>query len=639
MCGFVALYNVDGRPVDRGVLVRMTERQRHRGPDDEGYASFALRPDSDIAHFSKEQRGPKTNHEGAFGFNRLSIRDLSPSGHQPMSTRDGRVLMVFNGEIYNADGFRSELARRGFELQGTSDSEVLLYLYRAYGIQETLRRVNGMFALCIADLDRGRLVLARDHLGVKPLYYWANGSVFAAASEAKSLLAHPEFTARLDESNLAEHLAFRSCAGDRHLLAGVKQVEPGEWLELGEGRTRRSHYWKPKTSGEWRGSFDDAVEAVEAAVDASVRRQLVSDVPVGCQFSAGVDSSLVSALANRHQTKGRYKTFSIVVDSPRYDESRWIEQGERLLSVEGHRFRFGSEEFSTRLERATWHLDEPLDHMNSIGIMLLAERSRAHVTVLLSGEGADETFGGYSRFHRVLFRPALAPLAPLLARIPHVGRKLAGFDSTRGADDRDWFIRASSPIGPAHVKSLTGRDGYESAVEVRRQMFPAEGDLIARCRAYELRTFLVGLLKRQDKMTMAHGIENRVPLLDHELVDLVCGMPSAFCVDRRPRRPEHATKRVLKAVAARHFPDAYVYRRKEGFGMPIRSYLASPAVRPLVDDVLVSAKKRGLFNAGTMRSWYEHLDEPLHTEAFWIALTFELWARQFLDGAPVELAA
>ena len=629
MCGFVALYNLDRRPVDPVVLARATNAQKHRGPDDQGFARFSL-------------HGDDATPEGGFGFNRLSIRDLTPTGHQPMATPDGKALMVFNGEIYNADEERPELVRRGFTFRGTSDSEVLLAMYRAYGIEETLRRVNGMFGVVIADMEAGRLVVARDHMGIKPVYLWRNGRTFAVASEVKSFLAHPDFVARLEEENLAEHLAFRACAGNRHLLKEVEQVEPGEWVAVDRsGRVERHRYFRPATQGSWRGSYRDAVDAVEAAVERSVRRQLVSDVPVGCQFSAGVDSSLVSAYANRIRAKGTYHTFSIVVRDAKFSEERWIREGERLLGVPGHRFAFGAEEFAERLERATWHLDEPLDHMKSLGIMQLAERSRPFVTVLLSGEGADEAFCGYARFHRMLMRPALRHLAPVLSRIPRLGQKVATFDASRGADDRDWFIRSSSPLLPAHLAALTGKDLHEEAMATRRAMFPSSGDFLARCRAYELETFLVGLLKRQDKMTMAHSLENRVPLIDRELVELVTSMPSSYCVDLRPRGGrDRNTKRVLKSVAEQHFPRDYVYRPKEGFGLPIADYFRSSAMEPILEDTIRSASQRGLIDARTMRRWWrEELHQPFVAEALWIAMTFELWAKQVFDGGASRYLA
>jgi asparagine synthase (glutamine-hydrolysing) len=496
-----------------------------------------------------------------------------------------------------------------------------------------------MFAFCLVDVDARRMLFARDRLGIKPLYVWETPRMLAATSEVKSLLEHPDFAARLDADHLDEHLAFRSCAADRHLLAGVRQVEPGEWLEVREGgETRRTRWWRPPMGQTWSGSFAAATDALEAAIDRSVKSQLVSDVPVGCQFSAGVDSSIVSAFADRHTTThGQYQTFSIVVDDPGYSEEKWIDQASKHLGIPGHRFHFGEAEFAERLERATWHLDQPIDHMNSIGIMLLAERSKPFVTVLLSGEGADEAFCGYPRFFRVLLRSALGPIAPVLARVPRVGAKLAMFGEARGADDRDWFIRASSPILPSHLAELTGRDTYGAALEVRRAMFPRDGELLARCRRYELETFLVGLLKRQDKMTMAHSLENRVPLLDHELVELALSMPSSYFADRRPRlHPlEHNTKRVLKAVAERHFPRRFVYRKKEAFGMPLGKYFRSPALAPLFEDLLRSTERRGLFDARTVRRWWtERLDEPYVTEALWVAIAFELWARKFLDRAP-----
>lgn len=638
MCGFVALYDSSGAPIELGVLRAMTDAQRHRGPDDQGFAGFSL----GTGTIEPDVVARPGAFEGGFGFNRLSIRDLSAHGHQPMVARGGRAVMVFNGEIYNADEQRDELVAKGHSFVGTSDTEVILALYREHGLDGMLERLNGMFAICLADLDARRFVIARDRLGIKPLYYWRSGSLIAVASEAKSFLAHPRFSARLDEESFSEYLAFRSCAKDRHLLSDVRQAEPGEVIDAAGADLRRRRYWRPPTARTWTRSYGEAVDAVEAQLEKSVKLQLVSDVPVGCQFSGGLDSSMVSAFANRHtKRRGHYQSFSILVDDPRFDEERWIDIAGRHLGVDGHKFRFGEREFASRLDRATWHLDQPLDHMNSIGIDLLAEGSRPHVTVLLSGEGADEVFGGYARFLRILYRPFLQPVAPAFARIPRVGDKLATFGVSRGRGDRDWFIRASSPILPELVAQLTGqRHHYDRAMDLRRAMFPTEGDLLARCRAYELETFLVGLLNRQDKMTMRHSLENRVPLLDHDLVELVSGMPDDFSVTRRPSlHPlERNTKRILKRVAERHFDKSFVYRPKEGFGMPIARYFRSDAMRPIVERAIASARKRGVIDARVLERWWkEDLARPFIAEALWIGIAFELWAAQVLDGDRREL--
>lgn len=641
----------------------MTDAQRHRGPDDQGFAAFSL--GSSFAS-SGGDRAPAIDpilrretlaadaapgFEGGFGFNRLSIRDLSSHGHQPMVTRDRRVVIVFNGEIYDADDHRAPLEREGHVFSGTSDTEVLLALYQRHGLDGMLARINGMFAFAIADLGARRLFLGRDRLGIKPLYVWQSGGVLAAASEVKSFLRHPAFAARLDDDAFAETMAFRSTAKDRHLLAGVRQVEPGGVLEIAGREVRARRYWQVKTDAATAPTsaraFEAAAREVEAQIEQSVKMQLVSDVPVGCQFSGGLDSSMVSAFANRHtKTSGHYQSFSILVDDPRFDEERWIDAANTHLGVSGYKYRFGEDEFASRLERATWHLDQPLDHMNSLGIMLLAERSRAHVTVLLSGEGADELFGGYGRFLRALYRPYLAPVSGVSARlgatIPSVVQsKLAAFGSDRGDGDRDWFIRASSPVLPSFVEALTGKASlYDSAMDLRRAMFPSDGTFVARCRAYELETFLVGLLNRQDKMTMAHSLENRVPLLDHALVELVAKLPDSFSVALRPSRAplERNTKRILKRVAERHFPESFVYRKKEGFGMPLARYLRSRAMRPIVERAILSAERRGLVDAKTMRRyWKEELDQPFVSEALWIAVSFEMWASQVLDGDRAAL--
>jgi asparagine synthase (glutamine-hydrolysing) len=634
MCGFTGVYSPDPAPVSPRTLKEMAGAIRHRGPDDQGFcvASFAKGRIEDLTD---------TTANVAFAFNRLSIVDLSAAGHQPMQSDDGTSAMVFNGELYNAPELRPGLEARGHRFRGHSDTEVLLRYITEHGLDGALAQSNGMFAFAWVDARRGRLALVRDRLGIKPLYWWSDGRQVLFASEVKALLKHPAFRAELDGARLDEYLTFRYCAEDRFLLKGVRQVPPGSTL-LFEGSTepRIVRWWQvPERHPRQFRRMTEAAEEINSSVERSVQRQLLSDVPLGCQLSGGIDSSLVTVFATKHASRaGQFQGFSIVVDDPRLSEESWIDAAARQVGTPVNKFVLTVDDFISRIDQATWHLDQPLNHPNSIGILLLAQRSKPSVTVLLSGEGADEVFGGYPRFMRLKLMPWLRPLAPLAARLPGVGRRLAPFDRTVAKDEVDWFLRSSAQMHPQWLARLRPGANFEWAVQTRRAAFPTQGSLLSRCIRYELSTHLVDLLVRQDKMTMAYSIENRVPLLDHELVELAATLPERQLVAFRPGAdPSFArsTKRVLKQVARRYFDDSFVFRPKQAFGMPLTAAFRSPAMRTLMEDVVLpGTKSRHTFDPESVREvWRAAETDSVAAEAMWTVAAFEIWAHRFLSPA------
>lgn len=633
MCGLIGVLHVDGARVDAHALQSMTDAQRHRGPDDRGAVVFSLRR---RAWADAPVGCPVVgDFEGGLGFTRLSIIDLSPHGHQPMISNGGGVLLAFNGEIYNAVEYRHELEAYGCTFRGHSDTEVILYLYERYGLEGTLARLNGMFALAIVDLRAQRVFLARDRFGIKPLYWYRRGNVVLFASEVKAFRHHPHFEARVDANHVAEYLAFRYCAGDRFLLENVKQVEPGSWVELSESTIQVRRYWSlPASRPESGQRFASAVSELSARLSESVRMQLMSDVPVGCQLSGGIDSSLVTAFAKQHRSEStQLQAFSIVVDDEHLSEERWIDEAARRVNVICNKFRMREGDFLNRIERATWHLDQPLNHPNSVGIYYLAERSRRDVTVLLSGEGADELLGGYARYFRSMFHPVLNALEPVARLLP--GRpRLSSFVQDRVG----WSICASSYSPDQVLRRVSVYADLAKAVEVRRAMFPADGSFLRRSLNYELATHLVDLLVRQDKMTMAHSLENRVPFLDHTLVEYVATLPDAFLVGRRfaSRNVEmRNVKRVLKKLAERFFASEFVYREKCGFGVPLARFMAGAAMRSLIGDVVLPrARDHGLFDANAVRQLLVQPSIPGHAEVVWSCVALGLWVHQFVNGNP-----
>jgi asparagine synthase (glutamine-hydrolysing) len=604
MCGIAGFVNLDGAPADASVLEAMTDMIRHRGPDDRGTLCLSLRggiPDT------------------ALGFHRLTILDRSSRGHQPMTSPDGSTALLFNGEIYDAFDYKAELERDGYRFRTGTDTEVVLALYERVGFERMLERLNGMFAIVIADTRRGAVHLIRDRVGIKPLYWARCGTTVLFASEAKAFLAHPAFRAEIDTTEVDELLAFRYVAGEASLLKGVRHVQPGYRLTITPDGVREARYSSiPDYPEKLRLSRDDAVEHLDHLLGCSVRSQLRSDVNVGCQLSGGIDSSLVTVLARSHHGAD-LNAFSIVFDEPQFSEERWILAAAATARAHSHRFVFDAAAFIDALDAASWHMDQPISHPNSLALWMLARRSREHATVLLSGEGADELFGGYARVSDA-----------------HMGN---GSCRPGVNDPIDRFIRASQFHSEARLSKLRPAANLRPALEKRRALFEeGHADHLSNCLKYDMRTHLVDLLVRQDKMSMGHGVENRVPFLDRQVIEFARALPAEHLVG--PSRPtgEPGTKIVVKELARRSFDATFVYRRKSAFNLPLAQYFRRGAFVALMEDrLLPGMASRGLVDVGVVRRWWRRaLSAPSTTEGFWIVVALELWAEQFLDGRGAQ---
>jgi len=591
MCGIAGFVNLDGAPADAGVLGAMTDVIRHRGPDDRGALCLSLRggiPDT------------------ALGFQRLQILDLSVRGHQPMTSAGGCTALLFNGAIYDAFDRKAELARSGYRFRSGTDTEVILALYEYEGLEGMLERLNGMFALVIADTRRGVVHLVRDRLGIKPLYWAQRGTTVLFASEAKAFLAHPAFRPEIDPAEVDELLAFRYVAGDASLLKGVRQVQPGHRLTITPDGVTEARYWSiPDHAEKLCLSREDAVDRLDQLLRRSVRSQLRSDVNVGCQLSGGVDSSLVTVLAGSQTAD--LQAFSIVFDEPQFSEEPWILAAAAAAGAASHRFVFDEAAFLDALDAASWHMDQPIGHPNSLALWLLARRSRERATVLLSGEGADELFGGYARFSGAHASP-------------------------------DAFIRASQFHSDTRLSKLRPEADLGPALEKRRALFQeGRADHLSNCLRYEMRTHLVDVLMRQDRMMMAHGVENRVPFLDRHVIAFARALPAEHLVGPSAPIAGAGTKIVVKELARRRFDAAFVYRRKSAFNLPLAQYFRSDGFVALMEDrLLPGMASRGLVDVSVVRRWWRRaLSAPSTTEGFWIPVALELWAQQFIDRATL----
>jgi asparagine synthase (glutamine-hydrolysing) len=600
MCGIAGFVNLDGAPADASVLGAMTDMIRHRGPDDRGTLRVSLRggiPDT------------------ALGVHRLKILDVSARGHQPMTSHDGAIALLFNGEIYEAFDYKAELERGGYRFRTGTDTEVILALYERQGLGRMLERVNGMFAMVIADTRHGAVHLLRDHVGIKPLYWAQRGTTVLFASEAKAFLAHPAFRPEIDPTEVDELLAFRYVAGEASLLKGVRQVQPGHRLTITPDGVTEARYWSiPDHPEKLRLSREEAVDRLDHLLGRSVRSQLRSDVNVGCQLSGGVDSSLVTVLASAHR-RADLNAFSIVFGHPQFSEEQWILAAAATARAASRRFVFDEAAFMDALDPASWHMDQPISHPNSLALWLLARRSRDHVTVLLSGEGADELFGGYARVHD--------------AHTPASGSRRAGV-----SEPADRFIRASQFHSEVRLSKLRPAANLRPALEKRRALFEeGHADHLSNCLKYDMRTHLVDLLVRQDKMMMGHGVENRVPFLDRHVIEFARALPAEHLVGPTLPSGVPGTKIVVKALASRTLDAALVYRRKSAFNLPLAQYFRSgPFVALMEDRLLPGMASRGLVDVSVVRRWWRRaLSAPSTTEGFWSPVALELWAQQFID--------
>ena len=591
MCGIAGFVNLDGAPVDSRVLGAMTDLVRHRGPDDRGTLSLSLRGEiPDIA----------------LGFQRLKVLDLSDRGHQPMLSSGGSTALLFNGEVYDASDHKAGLEADGYRFRTGTDTEVVLALYERDGLERMLDRLDGMFAMVIADTRRSAVHLVRDRLGIKPLYWAQCGTTVLFASEAKAFLAHPAFRAEIDPGQVDELLAFRYIAGPVSLLKGVRQVPPGHRLTITPGGVTESCYWTiPDYSEKARLSLDEATDRLGDLLGRSVHSQLRSDVSVGCQLSGGIDSSLVTLMARSHRS-GELHAFSIDFEQPQFRQEPWIREAAERARATSHRFMFDMDAFMNALDSASWHMDQPISHPNSLALWLLAERSREHATVLLSGEGADELFGGYAR----------------------------AVDA-HAAPSADAFIRASQFHSEARLARVRPESNLHPALEKRRALFQqGQADHLSNCLKYDMQTHLVDLLVRQDKMTMAHGVENRVPFLDRRVIEFARALPAEHLVDASAPLGSPRSKIVVKQLARRSFDAAFVDRRKSAFNLPLGQYFRSaPFIELMEDRLLPGMASRRLVDVSVVRRWWRRaLSAQSTTEGFWIPVALELWAQQFIDG-------
>ncbi len=630
MCGIHGVFQLDGRPADGEVLRRMGRITVHRGPDDEG------------GHVD----GPC-----AIGMRRLSIIDLA-GGHQPLSNGNGTLWLVCNGEIYNYRELRAELKARGHVFKTASDSEVILHAYAEYG-DAFVEKLNGMFGFALWDATRRRLLIGRDRLGVKPIYVYRDARRIAFASEAKALLALPGVTAAANTEALRSYLHLGYVPAPLSLFEGVKKLPPATLLTIEQGRAEQRTYWTLPREVERGVSEAEWIERVREAIDRSVRMQMVSDVPVGAFLSGGIDSSAVVAYMAA-QSSQPVKTYAIgfrgAAADEYYNELPFARRVADLFHTDHHEIVVRPDVVEL-LPRLVWHMDEPVSDTAFVTTYLVSEFARRDVTVILSGVGGDELFGGYRRYLGNHYQAYFGQLPAWMRRAAHaVGRRLPS--------DRHTPLLNLSRLAKGFLESaeLPFEDRYRAYVEV----FPsaevdgllhagsaAAGDAIAaafdkaggedgmnRMLRVDAQTQLPDdLLLLTDKMSMSVSLECRVPLLDHELAELAARMPEDIKV--RGGRLKHIMKEALSPL----LPPDILDRKKRGFGTPMGAWLKRD-LKPLVADLLSekAVERRGWFRYPAVRELIaaHEANRIDGTDRVLALLNLEVWARVFLDTRSPE---
>lgn len=622
MCGIAGIIRWDGRQVREDEIRAMCGVIAHRGPDDEGvYVGDGV----------------------AIGMRRLSIIDLD-NGFQPISNEDGTIWIVFNGEIYNYRELRRDLEKHGHVFRTASDTETIVHLYEDLG-PRCVDRLRGMFAFAIWDTRKRQVLLARDRLGIKPLYYCERDGELLFSSELKPILQIQNVERTLDWESVGHLFATLATPSTRSIVKGVSKLEPARIAVASQGRSIRvERYWDVDFEPNEHATEDDLVEQLRERLAESVTLHQVSDVPVGAFLSGGLDSSAIVAMMSRPDGRP-LKTFSIGFAEASHDELPYARQVAA---------KFGTDHYDLVLrpdvvqivEDLTWYLDEPFGDTSAIPTYMVSKLAAEHVKVVLSGDGGDELFAGYDKYlvegrerrHDHLPAAIRKAAGTIGALMPHgmrgkrFLRHLALEGPKRYLDASTMFHadEMTSLFQPEARAQIAAHDPWSDALSDWRE---PGGDWLAAAQYNDINRYLpLDILTKVDRMTMAHSIEARPPLLDHKLVEFAATVPARF------RLKDGTTKYIFKKAMRGILPDSIIDRQKHGFAVPLAKWFRGE-LAGFSRDILLSGtcRNRGIFNMKTVERLFElnargrELDLQL-----WTMLSFELWCRRFLDGSTVS---
>ena len=641
MCGIAGLVAADRlHPDEHDRVVRMRDVMAYRGPDGAGLHG---------------------DDRALLGHRRLSIVDLA-GGHQPLANEDETIWVTYNGEIYNHASVRPSLELAGHRYRTRSDTETIVHAYEQWG-DDCVHRFRGMFAFALWDARKRRLLLVRDRLGVKPLYWTlvpagrgdGRGARLLFASEIKALLESGLVDATPNESVLSEVLATRYTSGVETLFQGIYKLLPGHRLVYENGEVRVTKYWDVPNEGPdltlAAMSEGALVERFRALLEESVKLRLMADVPLGMFLSGGIDSSAVAALMAR-QVNRPIQTFSVAFADRAFSELEYAREVARAIGADGHEVVISDGDFFSALPRLLWHEDEPIAHTSSIPLHFVSALAREHVKVVLTGEGSDELLAGYAKYPKALInwkaggmyerlipaavRTAVAStVVPRLPGAVHRYAKRSFLAMPREASSMFLDNFAGVPLRAQRelLDSSIRRDATYIASLDYFNAGAQSGNLLGRILYTDIKTYLVELLMKQDQMSMSTSIESRVPFLDHELVEFAARLPE------RMKLVGFTTKRVLREAVKDVLPTSILTRKKMGFPVPFAGW-AADGWNGVIRDVLLDrrARERGLTNAAAVERLIDDHRSGRRRggDEIWALLNLELWYRTFIDGDGIQ---
>jgi len=643
MCGIVGIISFKS-PIDKSSIDAMNSAQFHRGPDDGG------------TFFDQHV---------AFGFRRLSILDLSNFGHQPMQSYDGRYILVFNGEIYNYKSIRAILVNKGYKFKSNSDSEVVLNSYIEWG-QRCLEKFQGMFSIAVYDKMNSNVFIARDRLGVKPLYYSVVKGRVIFASEVKSLLAYPGLERQVNMEAISSYLTFRYPYSDLSVFEGIFRLTPGHFANININGMKISQYWqlpyfKERDKEDLGENF--YLEKVESLLESAVSKRLISDVPLGALLSGGLDSSLIVAMMAKKTNNLR--TYSIGFNNEGYDEYKFAKIVSDYFGTNHHSLNLTEEEYFSQLTTTIVQKDAPLSIPHEIALLNISKELKKHTTVVISGEGADELFGGYGRVQRSpMDYKKISFIRNYFPRNSHhtlfklFGAKSHSSQWLKSSSEAEHFFSVYNWMPFEEKWSLFSEDTMNTINHDRKNIdfWVSDFQKLEGVSFYDKilylfeKNHLTCLLDRLDSMSMAASVEARVPFVDHELVEFVSKIPIHYKLKWKSKFHKYRaifrnsfeaseqmddSKYLLRKLGQKILPKEIPNRKKTGFPVPLDSWINSGMIKYtkeiLLDD---KSKSRGLYNFKKLEKLLNHkqnLDYDFWGKKVWMMLNIEIWHQEFID--------
>ena len=581
-----------------------------------------------IAHRGPDGQGQFVEGSAALGQRRLSIIDLE-GGKQPMFNEDENLVVVFNGEIYNFQELSEELKAAGHTFATRSDTEVLLHGYEQWG-KELLPRLRGMFAFAIWDRRLQTLFCARDHFGIKPLYYYqAEDGSLLFGSEIKSFLAHPSFKKELNRDQLELYLSYQYSPGENTFFKGVKKLLPAHWMEWNAGKLTVERYWQPEFTPEDSRTLEEWEQEISDAMKESVQAHKIADVEVGSFLSSGVDSSYMAALANVD------KTFTVGFADKQYDETTYAQEFSKVIGVKNFAYRITPEEYWENLPKIQYHMDEPLADAASVALFFVNREAAKQVKVCLSGEGADEFFGGYNIYKEpftvswydrlpLWLRRAVGAVADCLPPVPGVN-----FLVRRGKPLEERYIGNTNLMGERRKKQLLRQySGKVRPTDLSAPYFAqTKGqDPVTRMEFCDLNLWLVGdILLKADKMSMANSLELRVPFLDRKVFELASHIPTKHKVNASQ------TKIAMRGAALKTIPEKTADKKKLGFPVPVRAWLRDERYAATVREAFNTEAANEFFNTAELNKMLDqHMSGKRDNwRQIWCVFIFLVWYNEY----------